>query len=379
VASVDGIKKMPSPRRTAKSAGVVMVWTRSGKKESREKIATKKRISQAIAMLLITIVSLIGGTKAYFSDLGLSTNNMFNAGQYIATGMVINELMYTSSPSCAEQVIELWNGSSGQIDLKKWRLRQGSNVFTIEGNPNLLNPGGFALIAKSVNSFHNCYGQEPSGVQILNVQSHPDLNTTSGTLELLMPTGTTVIDRVDYGGSNPTAAMDKSIERRQVGFDTAGDGTFVAGDFISQFPATFGFGLPSSQTVVINEFMVQPDSGSPQEFIELRNNSGSNVNISGWQIFSGNGTGAPNLRATVPASTTLNAGQRYLHQYAATANELPNTNEKIFLKDTAGVIRDAFAYGMFIPPSGTSWSRIPEGTNTWVLDSSETPGTANIL
>jgi hypothetical protein len=325
---------------------------------------------------------LLGGTKAYFSNIGLSNNNVFSGGQYISSGMVINELMYVSSGSCAEQVIELWNGSNVSVDLKQWRLRQGANTFTIQGNPNLLLPGGFALIAKSKTSFNNCYGMEPSGVELLNVTSHPDLNTTSGTLELLPPTpSTTVVDQVRYGGTDPIAAADKSIERKQLGFDTAAGASFTSSDFTPQlFPTTFGFSLPTPQTVVINEFMVQPDSGSPQEFIELRNATGASINISGWQLFSSNGTV---LRATVPASTTLAAGQRYLHQFSGGGNELPNVVDRLYFKDTSGVIKDAFTYGPTtnVPISGTSWARIPEGTSpsNWVLDASETPGAANVL
>jgi signal peptidase len=335
---------------------------------------------QAAVVLLLTLGSLLGGTKAYFSNVGLSSNNVVAAKQFIATTLVINELIYSSSctPNPGDKIaIELWNGSAVTVNLKDWSLRdQLGNTVQISNSNTNLPSGQFALMSKSNSTFvSGCYGTEPSGVITVNLGGSIVINSTSGFLELLDSTST-VIDGVAYGSPNPVAAADKSIERKQLGFDTATGNGFNASDFISQFPATLGFALPTPQTVVINEFMVQPDSGSPQEFIELRNNSAVGVTISGWQIFSGNGT---TLRATVPASTTLAAGARYLQQYAGGGNELPNTDDKIFLKDTGGAIRDAFSYFKFAPTSGTSWSRIPEGTSTWVLDSTETPGAANVL
>lgn len=341
---------------------------------------TKNRLVHAVIILAVTMGSLLGGTKAYFSDLGFSDNNVYITGQYIATTLVINELMYDSSctPNPEQKIaIELWNGSASTVNLKDWSLKdQNGNIVQISNANFNLAPGQFVLLSKSNSTFvANCYGVPPSGVGSLNLGGSIVVNTTAGSLELL-DSSSTVIDKVAYGSPNPIAAEDKSIERRQFGFDTAVGSTFNASDFISRFPATLGFGLPSAQAVVINEFMVAPDSGAVQEFIELRNNSLASVNISGWKLYSGDGT---NLEATVPAATTLATGQRYLHQFTAGGNEIANSDDRLYLKDASSVIRDAFSYHRFAPTSGTSWSRIPEGTNTWVLDATQTPGALNIL
>jgi len=380
VLMVDGVRSKPLRKRTTKTSGVVAHRRKrkiTSKRALQEAAATKKRISQAVAMLLITIVSLIGGTKAYFSDLGLSSNNDFGVREkFIADTLVINELVYNSS--CSDgQIIELWNGSSSDVNIKNWSLRDENNTtLQITNSNTTIAAGQFALLAKS-NSVYNssCYGPAPSGVLTVNMGGNPPINTSSGSLSLV-DKNNVVIDTVSYGSPNPSAAQDKSIERKRLGFDTATDGNFNASDFMSQFPATLGFALPVPQPVVINEFMVAPDSGAVQEFIELRNNSAASVDISNWKVFSGDGT---TLEATVPASTTLSSGQRYLHQYVAKGDEISDTNDKLILKDASSVIQDAFSYHKFAPASGTSWSRIPEGTNTWVLDSSETPGTANVL
>lgn len=330
-------------------------------------------------LLLVACLSLVGGTKAYFSNLGLSSNNVFNTSQFIATTLVINELIYDSSctPNPDQKIaIELWNGSGTTVSLQNWKLRdQDGNIVQTANSNTDLPPGQFAMLSKSGNTWQAaCYGNPPTTIRP-NLGGTIVINTTSGFLELLDPSNA-VIDKVAYGSPNPSAAEDKSIERKRLGFDTATGSNFNASDFISQFPATLGFALPTTQTVVINEFMLVPNSGSPQEFIELRNNSAASVDISNWKVFSDDGT---TLEATVPASTTLLSGQRYLHQYVANGNEISDTNDKLILKDVGSVIQDAFSYHKFAPVSGTSWSRIPEGTNTWVLDSSETPGGANVL
>lgn len=359
------VTKRPKPTHSRKAS------------TSRSKAQSRDRLVHAFIILAITIGSLLGGTKAYFSNIGLSQNNIFNTGQFIATSIVINELIYNSSCS---QVVEVWNGGAS-ISLQSWKLRdQSGNIYSIGGNPTL-GAGQFAILALSNSVFNsNCYGAQVSGSINPNLGGSTSLNTSSGYVELVNQSNV-VIDRVAYGSPNPVAAIDTSIERRQLGFDTATGNAFNASDFISRFPATLGFALPTPQTVVINEFMVAPDSGAVQEFIELRNNTGVTINISGWKMLSGDSTV---LEATVPASTNLSPGQRYLHQFTAntpptSGDELSNSENKLFLKDTGNVIQDAFSYHKFPPVSGTSWSRIPEGTNTWVNDPSPTPGTVNNL
>ena len=336
------------------------------------------KLVHAAIVLAVTLGSLLGGTKAYFSNVGTSLNTVYTSGQFIATTLVINELIYDSSctPNPEQKIaIELWNGSGSTVNLKDWSIKdQNGNIVQISNANFNLAPGEFVLLSKSNSTFvANCYGVPPSGVGTLNLGGSIVVNTTTGSLELL-DSSSTVIDKVAYGSPNPIATEDKSIERRQLGFDTATGSAFNASDFISQFPATLGFALPTPQQIVINEFMVAPDSGAVQEFIELRNNSLASVNISGWKLLSGDGT---NLEVTVPVATTLATGQRFLHQFVANGNEIANSDDRIYLKDLGNVIQDAFSYHRFAPTSGTSWSRIPEGTNTWVLDSTQTPGAAN--
>src|SRR4029077_16302877 len=72
--------------------------------------------------------------------------------------------------------------------------------------------------------------------------------------------------------------------------------------------------LASPSGVVISGFQVRGPAGGNDEYIELRNTSGGNVDISGWKL-QGCGSASPGTagtRATVAAGVTLTAGQYYL-------------------------------------------------------------------
>jgi len=65
--------------------------------------------------------------------------------------------------------------------------------------------------------------------------------------------------------------------------------------------------------VVVSEFRFRGPNGGNDEFLELRNTSGTPVNISGYKLQGcSSGTGAVADRTTVPEGTTLAAGQTYL-------------------------------------------------------------------
>ncbi len=69
----------------------------------------------------------------------------------------------------------------------------------------------------------------------------------------------------------------------------------------------------SSNGVVITEIRFRGPAGGNDEFIELYNTSATDVDISGWHLQGcASATGIAGDRATVPAATTLLAGQHYL-------------------------------------------------------------------
>lgn len=71
-------------------------------------------------------------------------------------------------------------------------------------------------------------------------------------------------------------------------------------------------GTALAPNVVISELRTRGPLGTNDEFVELYNRSASAVDISGWKLQGSTSSGGTTLRATVPASTTLQPGCHYL-------------------------------------------------------------------
>jgi uncharacterized protein len=79
------------------------------------------------------------------------------------------------------------------------------------------------------------------------------------------------------------------------------------------FLTLIGSAYASPSGVVISEFRFRGPTGGNDEFVELFNTSGLPVNVSGWKLQGcASASGLASDRATVPAGTTLAAGQHYL-------------------------------------------------------------------
>ena len=63
----------------------------------------------------------------------------------------------------------------------------------------------------------------------------------------------------------------------------------------------------SAQGVVISEFRTRGPLGGNDEFIELYNATGADVDIGGWLVRGSNNAGTVSTRATIPSPTTLAA------------------------------------------------------------------------
>ena len=319
---------------------------------------------------------LIGNTFSYFSDTATSTNNIFTAGQFIADTLVINEILFKTDCSNPgnKQWIELWNGSSSTVNLKDWNLRdQDNNTLQIVNSNTNLDPGKFALLSKASATWNNdCYGPELSGVVTIQLGGAININTTSGVLKLL-DSGLNVIDRVDYGGTGLNPDTNFSIERKILGFDTVSGDAFDADDFEVRRPSTAGFAIPSTQNVIINEFLINDGSaGQGKDWVEIYDKSGSSVDISNWTLMDTTG-----IFHTFPASTTIASGG-----FMATAdlsNRLSNTGcDKVYLFDNLGNLLDGISYcKMTIPANGTSIGRTTDGAITWSTFLTPTKNAAN--
>ena len=69
---------------------------------------------------------------------------------------------------------------------------------------------------------------------------------------------------------------------------------------------------PTSTGVIINEFRPRGPNGATDEFIELRNDLGTAVNLDGWSVVGSNSSGVTRVRRDLPGGIVLNPGCHYL-------------------------------------------------------------------
>src|SRR3954447_877340 len=91
--------------------------------------------------------------------------------------------------------------------------------------------------------------------------------------------------------------------------------------------------------------------GGNDEVVEIRNTTTATIDISGWSLWGANSAGTASTRATVPANTTLPAGQTFV--FANSAGPLTAQGDVLYgtgiantggsqIRDAGGAARAAF-------------------------------------
>jgi hypothetical protein len=322
-----------------------------------------------ITILIVLTISFLGillgtNTNAFFADSSNSTANVFAAATSfptatpsatptppIAQTLVMNELLPLSS--CIQgqdngQYLELWNGSGATVNLKDFKLTDGTNTIAISNsNADLLN-GQFAILVKSTGIINGCYGGDVNGAVTPNLGGQIDFNT--GTLQLLNASNI-VLDTLKWGtGQDLQPAINQSIERVPTGKDSALGINFSSSDLILKEVSTPGFGT----ILVLNEFT--PNSATEQ--VEIFNPSATSVNLTGWTLVDA----ASTVKSLTPLGI-ISFNTFKVHNEATTW--LNNVGpETIQLKDPTNKIIDSHTYNGSIG-AGLSIGRITDAFTTW--------------
>ncbi|MCL5433208.1 MAG: lamin tail domain-containing protein [Patescibacteria group bacterium] len=120
-------------------------------------------------------------------------------------------------------------------------------------------------------------------------------------------------------------------------------------------------------TIVINEFLVDPDA---DQWVELYNKSDGSIDISGWFIDDSGGT----EKFTVPPNAIIGAkefkvfGSGHFNLNRASADTINLIN--------GSAIEDSYSYGTG-PGTNKSYGREKDGENNWVIFDSPTKETSN--
>lgn len=360
-----------------------------------------------LGMLSATVVLSIAGTSVPVMAVGAEMKQL-----------IIAEVSPESATSASEEYVELFNPNADAVDVAGWQLQYRSYSHPNDDN------GSWsirAILGCSSTKVSDCTAIPPltvGGGDTLRLSSYetgegiepltPGMSMTGGEVRLFQPgrTGTsdTIHDMVGYGaakgyeGATPAGApkAGRSIIRTQdndgayVDTDQNGADFVLSPEEVSSAPQEPGAttiqgggesqpeGITPPKTYGEAELTeILPDPASPQtdsadEFIELYNPYGEELDITGY---------------------VLKTGTNWSHQYAIgqvtigpydyvalmsvqTHLSLSNSGSGVRLYDPNGkLLFEVPSYGT--AKSGNSWVRNAQGQ--WVWTTKPTPGEANIV
>jgi len=337
----------------------------------------KQSLIKIISLLLIiglnwTGLSAIGQTLAGFSDIEISTGNVYSAGFldfFLATSTddFVNLTPEEENYLAKREVQIVQNGSLGfwykvKASPIPQPTSQNCNKFTLT----LFLENGFS-ITQNLSSF------ETNPIQFSDLTN--DLVFKIGLAEEI----------------SGTKKCKFNLE-----FEAWQDSSMASGFFdkeaISNYVETKK--EPSSQPqadIVINEFLPNPDSNAPppanREFIELKNNGNSQIDVAGWKIseitsggeerkYTITTTGGPNTAVPYGGSTVIPAGG-WLVLLLSDNTALNNNGDTIRLYDENDNLIDYYTY-TGATQKNKSYARYPDGSENW-YDPIPTPGAPNVL
>ena len=396
----------------------------------------------------VSIARLVDGFDTDLSGDDFANADFATPGQSNSTepepcvedpGLVINE--FVANPAGTDdglEWIELFHAGTETLELADWALQKASSssggysaLYTFEDG--VLEPGDYLVIGGDALDFTD-----------IAVASF-SLGNGSGTdaLRIVDCNGVSV-DTVLYGEDNeedqlaeddgtvPDAGAeapgdDEALARIQDGWDT----DVSRRDFLIDADPTPGAAnpvqepiecVPSDGSIVLNEVLVNPDGDdSGREFIELYNNSGSDLRIDGWYLSAEtSGPEYDDVDIELPGGLTipaegffviggeLVAEADYADDFTALGNGSGTDGLRLF--DCEGNPVDTVVYGddpeddgtvnpdglvdddeqvveepLATPGSGEVFARRIDGVDTnamvddWKLTIRQTPGYSNII
>jgi hypothetical protein len=210
----------------------------------------------------------------------------------VRNSLRITELMYnladTGEPNDEDsEYVELKNIGASTINLNLVSFDKG---ITFTFGPNTLAAGQHILVVKDINAFTTKYlaGRPIAG------QYTGSLNNGGERVQLLDAVGTTILDFdykdgwrsiVDGGGYSLTIINPANSDVNS----WSDNDSWRASAYINGSPGWDDSGIiPNPGAIAINEVMAHSHAGNP-DWIELRNTTGSAINIGGWYLSDNDG------------------------------------------------------------------------------------------
>ncbi len=313
----------------------------------------------------------------YFNNVTFEDNNFESQPieyLYINEVQTQNTSTYDDPQHEFEQWFEIYNPNATQVNLANYYIGVNGNPLLWHvpaNNPyrSVIPAGGFLLIWCD-NDLADDLNHAPF-----------TLNTTGGTITLTAPDATTSIDTYTYG----TIAENSSYGRQN-------DGSAVSITFAIPTPSVSNaLFIIQPEDIVINEILPanQTDTidnaGDNSDWFEIYNPNNFAVNLGGYYC-----SDDPEVRnkwkipTDFPDSVTVDAHGWLLFWADADENQgvrhagfrLSNLGEYLSISSPDGyTLADELEWG-FIAPD-TSFGRITDGSDTWVLFTGTTPEYSN--
>ena len=274
-----------------------------------------------------------------------------------AQGIIINEIDYNPANGSSLEFVELQNASNAAIDVSGWEFTNGIHYTIPPGNS--VPAHGFLVVAKSPVDLAAAYSV--AGIVVGGFESA--LDNGGDRVEISSAAGV-VIDSIRYDNRFPwpvsADGFGGSLERicasaaSQSARNWASD--LVKGPTPGRANTSMSCPLPAyaSPPVVINEIYYHPESDrdAQEELIELKNTTGSPINMSDWAISDGvDFTFPPGTSIAASGTLVVAADKAWVASTFGIANvvgdwtgSLSNDGERIALSDNLGKDIDALVY-----------------------------------
>lgn len=281
--------------------------------------------------------------------------------------VVISEIYYNATgDDSKEEWIELYNPTNNDIDLTEYKiLSNNDDEYEFEADTKIL-PGDLLVIAKDKDRFNEIYGFYP---EIFGVKFHLADN---GDYLVLKDKDDSVVDAISWGNVNyedslhfNCVATGHSIER-----DISSDSNLLI-DEVHPNPDKKYEKIIYSDKIIISEILPQPDIGTNNEFVELKNTGDTEIDLTNWIIDDDDGGSSPYI---ITKDIKVGAGEFIIFYHTDTGIFLNDAGDKIRLVDPTGELKSMISYEKSY--RGQSYANF---SGTWRWTETVTPDSENIF
>ncbi len=330
------------------------------------------------------------GSRSYSAHVGGGGGGGGGGGN--PAGVKISEARFRGPGGGSDELVEIKNTSAGDVDISGWAL-QGCAASS--GNPSnratvpagtVLSAGQHYLFANA--SYTGSVAADATYSTGISDNGGARIVDAAGAMidGVASSNGGTDQCREGAGLSFPSGDNDDSFHRAG---DGATDTDDNASDFTGPSPSTptnsagsggggggGGGGSGTVADVVINEYLMAPQSAFSQEWVELYNPTSTAIDIGGLYIDDkANGGGSPKQ---IPSGTVIAAGGYYVFSFSSGFLNNTGTDWVRYLSADQSTVYDETSYTLGSSQYDKSFHRQGDG-GSWCgsISTNVTQGAAN--